>query len=103
MGLKFVPWTSMCPSGIARWRAISHQENSPSALGYRLSARSLETNGKLETVLRLGFRMVRGMRQEVAHAIVRERQQAPFASIDDLVRRVPSLRKSELTMLAQIG
>jgi error-prone DNA polymerase len=47
--------------------------------------------------------MVRGMRQEVADAIVREREQAPFASIDDLVRRVPSLRKNELTMLAQIG
>jgi error-prone DNA polymerase len=53
--------------------------------------------------LRLGFRMVRGMRQEVADDIVHEREQAPFASIDDLVRRVPVLRKNELTMLAQIG
>jgi error-prone DNA polymerase len=60
-------------------------------------------NEKLETVLRLGFRMVRGMRQEVAEEIVRERERAPFTSIDDLVRRVPSLRKNELTMLAQIG
>jgi error-prone DNA polymerase len=68
-------------------------------------ANVLETrNEKLETVLlRLGFRMVRGMRQEVAEAIVRERTQASFASIDDLVRRVPSLRKNELMMLAQIG
>jgi error-prone DNA polymerase len=64
----------------------------------------LETrNEKLETVLRLGFRMVRGMRQDVAEAIVRERAIAPFTSIDDLVRRVPALRKNELSMLAQIG
>ena len=64
----------------------------------------LETrNGKLETFLRLGFRMVRGMRQEVAEAIVRERAIAQFTSIDDLMRRVPALRTNELTMLAQIG
>jgi error-prone DNA polymerase len=53
--------------------------------------------------LRLGFRMVRGMRQDVAEAIVHERNAAPFTSINDLVRRVPALRKNELTMLAQIG
>jgi error-prone DNA polymerase len=47
--------------------------------------------------------MVRGMRQDVAEAIVRERNGAPFTSIDDLVRRVPVLRRNELTMLAQIG
>jgi error-prone DNA polymerase len=63
-----------------------------------------EWNCTLESrELRLGFRMVRGMRQEVAEAIVRERAIASFISIDDLVRRVPALRKNELTMLAQIG
>ncbi len=54
-------------------------------------------------VLRLGFRYVRGLRQEAGEAIVRERERAPFASIDDLVRRVPELRKDELTTLAGIG
>jgi error-prone DNA polymerase len=63
-----------------------------------------EWNCTLESrELRLGFRMVRGMRQDVAEAIVRARNVAPFTSIDDLVRRVPMLRKNELTMLAQIG
>jgi error-prone DNA polymerase len=50
--------------------------------------------------LRLGLRYVRGLRQEAAEAIVRRR---PFASIDDLVRRVPELRKDELTRLAAVG
>jgi error-prone DNA polymerase len=50
--------------------------------------------------LRLGLRYVRGLRQEAAEAIVRRR---PFASIDDLVRRVPELRKDELTKLAAVG
>ena len=68
------------------------------------SSQFLETrNEKRETILRLGFCMVRGMRQEVAEAIVCERAQSPFISIDDLARRVPALRKNELTMLAQIG
>jgi error-prone DNA polymerase len=51
-------------------------------------------------VLRLGLRYVRGLRAEAGRAIVSAR---PFASIDDLVRRVPELRKDELAMLAQIG
>ena len=50
--------------------------------------------------LRLGLRYVRGLRQEAAEAIVRRR---PFASIDDLVRCVPELRKDELTKLAAVG
>jgi len=50
--------------------------------------------------LRLGMRYVRGLREEAGQAIVRRR---PFASIDDLVRRVPELRKDELTKLAAVG
>jgi error-prone DNA polymerase len=53
--------------------------------------------------LRLGLRYVRGLREEVAQALVRERMLAPFASIHDLTRRVPELRKDELTTLAEIG
>jgi error-prone DNA polymerase len=51
----------------------------------------------------MGLRYVRGLREEAAQALVRERMRAPFASIHDLTRRVPELRKDELTTLAGIG
>jgi error-prone DNA polymerase len=53
--------------------------------------------------LRLGLRYVRGLREEAGQAIVRERKQRPFTSVDDLARRVPELQKKDLVMLAQIG
>jgi error-prone DNA polymerase len=53
--------------------------------------------------LRLGLRYVRGLREESAQALLRERMLAPFTSIHDLTRRVPELRKDELTTLAEIG
>jgi error-prone DNA polymerase len=57
-----------------------------------------------ETVaLRMGLRYVRGMREEAARSLILERMSAPFASIHDLTRRVPELRKDELTTLAEIG
>jgi len=56
-----------------------------------------------ELCLRLGFRYVRGMREEAAHALVSERLSVPFESISDLARRVPELRKNELVTLADIG
>ncbi len=53
--------------------------------------------------LRLGLRYVRGLREEAARAIVRQRNIALFASIHDLIQRVPELRKDELDTLAEIG
>lgn len=53
--------------------------------------------------LRLGLRYVRGLREEAAQALVRERELAPFVSIHDLVHRVPELRRDELNTLAEIG
>jgi error-prone DNA polymerase len=54
--------------------------------------------------LRMGLRYVRGLREEeAAQALLRERERAPFTSIHDLTRRVPELRKDELTTLAEIG
>ena len=53
--------------------------------------------------LRLGLNYARGVREQAAQALVRERSLAPFASIHDLARRVPELRKDELTTLAEIG
>jgi error-prone DNA polymerase len=53
--------------------------------------------------LRLGLKYSRGLREPAGQALVRERSLSPFTSIHDLARRVPELRKDELTMLAQIG
>jgi error-prone DNA polymerase len=53
--------------------------------------------------LRMGLRYVRGLREEVAQALVRERNVREFASVNDLARRVPDLRRNELNMLAHIG
>ena len=53
--------------------------------------------------LRLGFRYVKGLRQQAAEAIVRARAERPFTSVDDLALRVPELRKDELNMLAEVG
>ncbi|MBZ5679961.1 MAG: error-prone DNA polymerase [Acidobacteriia bacterium] len=53
--------------------------------------------------LRLGLRYVKGMREQAAQALVRERNRALFTSIHDLTHRVPELRKDELTTLAEIG
>ncbi|MGE5056242.1 MAG: DNA polymerase III subunit alpha [Acidobacteriota bacterium] len=53
--------------------------------------------------LRMGLRYVRGLREETAKALLRQRAMTPFQSIHDLTRRVPELRKDELTTLAEIG
>jgi error-prone DNA polymerase len=60
-------------------------------------------DSQLASALRLGLRYVRGLCEEAGQALVRERAQAPFTSIHDLTRRVPELRKDELTTLAAIG
>jgi len=53
--------------------------------------------------MRLGLKYARGLREPAGQALVRERSLAPFASVQDLARRVPELRKDELTTLAEIG
>ena len=53
--------------------------------------------------MRLGFLYVKGLREESARAIVRERAKQPFTDIDDLHNRVPELRKDELRKLAAVG
>ncbi|HVQ37759.1 MAG TPA: OB-fold nucleic acid binding domain-containing protein, partial [Pyrinomonadaceae bacterium] len=54
-------------------------------------------------VLRLGLKYVKGVREESGQAIVRERKQRAFLSIDDLRNRVPELRKDEMQKLAAVG
>lgn len=56
-----------------------------------------------QPAVRLGLNYARGLREPAAQALVRERSLAPFASIHDLARRVPELRRDELTTLAEIG
>ncbi len=53
--------------------------------------------------VRLGLRYVRGLREEAARALLRQREQRRFESITDLARRVPELRTTELETLAEIG
>jgi error-prone DNA polymerase len=53
--------------------------------------------------LRLGLRYIRGLREEAGRAIETARKASPFKSIDDLVSRVPELRKDELRTLANTG
>jgi error-prone DNA polymerase len=49
------------------------------------------------------LKYARGLREPAGQALVRERSLAAFTSVQDLARRVPELRKDELTTLAEIG
>ncbi len=53
--------------------------------------------------VRLGFNYLKGFRKETAEKLVDERARGAFASIRDLVRRVPQMRKEELDSLAEAG
>jgi error-prone DNA polymerase len=79
----------------------------PSGESLARSSGKTTGNQKLETrnsiALRMGLRYVRGLREEAAISLIRERTSAPFTSIHDLTRRVAELRKDELTTLAEIG
>jgi len=61
-----------------------------------------EHDGRLS--LRIGLGYVKGLRKQSSEAIAESvRISGPFRSIEDLVLRVPSLNKKELTLLAGIG
>ncbi len=55
-----------------------------------------------DNTVRLGFCVVNGLRQEHAEELVRQRQDRPFESLDDLKRHVP-FAKNELRALAELG
>jgi len=59
--------------------------------------------GKVAPCLRIGFRYVRGLREAAAKGIVLERQGRTFEGIEDLIRRVPELQKSEIVTLSEVG
>jgi error-prone DNA polymerase len=72
--------------------------------GLRVLPVDMNRSGSVCTVedfhLRLGLNYVRGLRRQVAEAIV---SRQPFSTIDDLARRVPELKKEEFNQLAAIG
>jgi error-prone DNA polymerase len=76
---------------------INNQQSTISEIGNQKSAT------ENPPALRMGLRYVRGLREEAARSLLRERMLAPFTSIHDLTRRVPELRRDELTTLAEIG
>lgn len=54
--------------------------------------------------VRMGLKYVKGLRQKIAEAITEARLiDGPFSSEYDLHRRVPSIKKTELTLLAKAG
>src|SRR5213594_1557555 len=63
---------------------------------------TIEPDGLGGHAVRLGLRYVRGLREAAARAIVRAREERPFASIHDLARRM-GLERDELTTLAAVG
>ncbi|MDP9169018.1 MAG: error-prone DNA polymerase [Acidobacteriota bacterium] len=72
--------------------------------GLRVLPVDINRSGEICTLedshLRMGLNYVRGLRGSSAEAIVGRQ---PFASIDDLARRVPELHKDEMEKLAAIG
>ncbi|HXN95738.1 MAG TPA: error-prone DNA polymerase, partial [Candidatus Acidoferrales bacterium] len=85
-GLKMLPVDVTRSEWMCTLEAVSHPPSAASQIA-----------------LRLGLRYVRGLREEAAQALLQARTRASFTSIHDLTRRVPELRKDELTTLAEIG
>jgi len=110
-----VPSKTQCPEGVfenspalpapgrnTTWHCVpeGRLKFSLNANGSQLRT---QDSGLATPALRMGLRYVKGLREEAAQALLRERERARFASIHDLTRRVPELRKDGLTTLAAIG
>lgn len=52
--------------------------------------------------IRLGLRLVKGLREEAARALVAAREERPFSDLSDLFRR-GGLRREELAAVARVG
>jgi error-prone DNA polymerase len=99
-GLKMLPVDVTCSQWVCTLETVVRGQWS---VAPRTTAPGASSKVDGTPMLRLGLCYVRGLREEGALALVRERTRAPFASIHDLTRRVPELRKAELTTLAEIG
>jgi error-prone DNA polymerase len=120
-GLKVLPVDVTCSEWKCTLEAVSYQLSALSEIrpeAVETSAAKRRQNaahgvveervnkapeGRKNIALRMGLRYVRGLREDAAQALLRERTLVPFTSIHDLTRRVPELRKDELTTLAEIG
>jgi error-prone DNA polymerase len=110
-GLKLLPVDVTCSNWNCTLEAVSSQPSAVSKTGavagasgqWPVVSKTSAPGWRKNVALRMGLRYVRGLREEAGLALVRERMHAPFASIHDLTRRVPELRRDELTTLAEIG
>jgi error-prone DNA polymerase len=102
-GLKMLPVDVTCSEWLCTLEAVVSAQWPVASKADCVARALLPATAGATPALRLGLRYVRGLREEAAQALVRERARAPFASIHDLTRRVPELRKDELTTLAEIG
>ncbi len=99
-GLKMLPVDVTCSEWMCTLETVASGQW---LVASKTTDQDVQSTAGGTPALRLGLRYVRGLREEGAQALVRERMRAPFASIHDLTRRVPELRKDELTTLAEIG
>jgi len=102
-GLKFKPADVMRSEWLCTLEDVSSftfQVSRPEMPG---DVKRETRNVKRDFAVRLGLRYVKGLREEAARALVRERERRSFSSIDDLALRVPELRKNELVALAEVG
>jgi error-prone DNA polymerase len=102
-GLKLLPVDATRSEWKCTLEDVSEADCAARALLPATGGRDAHPTATATPALRLGLRYVRGLREEAALALLRERASAPFTSIHDLTRRVPELRKDELTTLAEIG
>jgi len=56
-----------------------------------------------EKQVRVGLKYVRGLRREIGEAIIAERANGDYTSVEDLVRRVPEINKREIRALSIAG
>jgi error-prone DNA polymerase len=85
-------------------RNVKAQDGSPGKAPEDWTESRRDDTNSVDTIaLRMGLRYVRGLREEVVRSLLLERIHTPFISIHDLTRRVPELRRDELTTLAKIG
>jgi error-prone DNA polymerase len=99
-GLKTLPVDVTCSEWMCTLETVASSQWSVIS---KTNGRDAHSTAVETPVLRLGLRYVRGLREEAAQALVRERARAAFTSIHDLTRRVSELRKDELSTLAEIG
>jgi error-prone DNA polymerase len=110
----------LCTLEVEEGHGFSHAESGEQELGFSRGQPRLKPPGearefaglksgastarqKLNFALRMGFRYAKGLREESARGILRERDKRAFDSIADLAYRVPELRRNELVLLASIG